>query len=78
MRYDDFPKNFFLIDMVDKRQREKDKYEMCAASNKPNMYLRLTQLLLSHLQSELLQGLSPRPLRPQVQEHRALGYLALI
>lgn len=37
-RAEDFPKNFILIDIVEKKLKEKEKFEMCEHSSKPNLY----------------------------------------
>lgn len=36
-RAEDFPKNFILIEIVDKKLKEKEKFEMCEHSAKPNV-----------------------------------------
>lgn len=36
-RVEDFPKNFILVEMVEKRLREKEKFDICPTSSKPNV-----------------------------------------
>jgi hypothetical protein len=36
-RSEDFPKNFILIELVEKKQKEKEKFDLCEKSSKPNL-----------------------------------------